>query len=357
MANIQIPKLKEALGKNPAYLPMLEYFLKEENPVFAFTGEEKKRVKQIRIGNVQRNALFLSEFRQIMRCFHEAGINAILLKGLMLENLYPDGLRTFSDIDLLLKKENLPEAGKVLNLLGYLENIEPRPGTVDIRKNIGYTKKGQGQSPLFVEIHYRLGPCPYMDRLQPSLLFRNAGKMKIGGMETTVLSCEDLLIHLALHVFSHIPDPCIISICDIRQIACRRGESINWELFIAKAEQYRLALPLRYAFKKTREIFDIPIPDYARFKLDALKTGRREIFIFSLLESPKRSLSNTGKLLFGFRTVRKIRLVFHMVFPSRKYMLHKYKTEGPRTLLFCYLLYIKDHLAQTFSWLAENFQQ
>ncbi|HNS31368.1 MAG TPA: nucleotidyltransferase family protein [bacterium] len=344
--------IKEELRNREELLPLLEYFLKEKNPYFSFPEETGNKIRQTRINIIVRNALFLSEFEQILENLKQAGISVILLKGLMMEGMYPDGLRTFSDIDLLVRKEDMCRAGMILKRLGYSENSEPRKEAVNIRKNAGYAKGGA--VPVIVECHYRLGPCPYMDRPEPYRLFRDSRTVRIGNVDARVLSYEDLLIHLALHIFSHIPNSCIVSVCDIRQIVTYCGDDIDWEVFIEKVDHYRLAMPVRFALEKAMELFEIPIPAYVLGKLAEIKNGRRENFIFKLMKSRKTLPANLGKLFFGFRTVRKIRLILCMTFPSRRYILERYKSAKPGFFLFYYSRYIKENFTTAFLWLTDN---
>jgi len=335
-----------------AYLPLLEYLMREEKKGFSFSVKMEEKIQRIRLGGIARNGIFLREYREIMKNLEKTGVKAILLKGLSMENLYPDGIRTFCDIDLLVKKEDMGKTGRVLNRLGYAGNVEPRPGAIDIRKTAGYMKKGR--IPLMVECHYRLGPCPYMDRITTSSLLRDAREVEIGNRKTLVLSCEDLLIHLALHIFSHIPDPCVISACDIRQLVKYRGVMIDWEVFLSKVERHGLSMPVRYAFQQAEKFFDIPFPGYVGERLASLKKGRKERLIFSLLCSGKSMAVNLGKFSFGLRTVKKIQLIFYMLFPSRRYLLHKYPEASRHIFFSLYLKHVKENALFAFSWIFSH---
>ena len=66
-----------------------------------------------------------------------AGIEVIVLKGLYLvEHIYPSiGLRTFGDLDLLVRKERLADALVVMQGLGYKLSTwyDPREANTDIK--------------------------------------------------------------------------------------------------------------------------------------------------------------------------------------------------------------------------------
>jgi|LSQX01.3.fsa_nt_gb hypothetical protein len=341
-------KLENLLQRREEDLPLLEYFLKEGNSDFSFSDESMKKIKQIRINSVIKNLIFLNEFKLIVKAFEKVSIKVILLKGLSMEPLYPNGLRTFSDIDLLVKKRDLHRIGLVMGQLGYVENIEPRQKAINVRKNIGYFKK-KGTS-LLVECHYLLGPSPYLNRLPTFELFKEARKIKIGDLNTLVLSYEDTLINLALHIFSHIPDPCIISVCDIRQFVLHYEKDINWDILISKVVKYKLAMPMRFAFNRILEVFDIPALFSILGKLKDIRISKRENLILSLMENPNKKAVNLGKLLFGFRTVRKIQLILYMLFPSRKYIQERFKVSNSKIIFLYYFKNIKENVIMAFSW-------
>ncbi len=350
--NINISEISKLLKEREDFLPLMEYYSKEVAPNLFFQPQSSKKIKELRINNAIKNLLFLNEFKLIVESFNNANINLILLKGLAMEPYYPDGLRTFSDIDILVHKKDLKKIDLVMGELGYSQNNEPREGAINVRKNIGYTKK-KGRN-LLVECHFLLGPTPYLDRLQPKTLFREAESVKFGDVETLVLSLEDTLINLALHIFSHIPDPCIVSICDIRQLILHNEKDINWDILISKTVKYKLAMPMRFAFNRVLEVFDIQVLSSVLDKLKNIRISKREELILSLLENPNRKVANLGKLLFGFRTMRKVQLIIYMLFPSLKYIQERFKVNNSKFLFLYYFKNIKENVIMSLSWFLGN---
>ena len=346
-------RINELLGGSETYLPLLEYFSREAGVEFPQGEDTAEKVRKARMKILVSNAFMSEEFKRINVNFAENGIQFLLLKGLMMEILYPPGTRPFSDIDLLVRKQDIERAGRILSKMGFEENIEPRQGLVQARKNAGFSKKGR--LPVMVECHYRLGPCPYLDRPSPYLLLRDSAEYEIYGMRTRGLSPEDILIHLALHAFSHIPAPCAISLCDIRQVICLMGKKINWESFISKVEKDNLWMPVRMAFKRGAETLDIPFPTEVMEMLCSFIPGLVERARFTLLQSPSRSKSNMGKLSFGMRTVRKLRLTVYMVFPSKRYLEKRYGKKGNVNLLVSFIRYSWEGISSAASWFRENF--
>jgi hypothetical protein len=81
-----------------------------------------EQFKSVYYGNYARNMVIYNELARILKSFKEHSIPTILLKGTFLaEIIYQDiALRPMTDIDILIKKENLSQANEALNSLGYI---------------------------------------------------------------------------------------------------------------------------------------------------------------------------------------------------------------------------------------------
>jgi len=88
----------------------------------------KTKLQQVYYKTVSRSALLYEHFRKIAEAFVAQNIPLIGLKGIYLsEWLYQDiGLRQFSDIDLLLKKEDGEKCLAILEGMGYKTLKSPK---------------------------------------------------------------------------------------------------------------------------------------------------------------------------------------------------------------------------------------
>jgi len=73
-----------------------------------------------------KNLLFTNEYKKIVLSFNKKNIKIIPLKGIaFLEQIYNNiGLRPFSDIDVLVEKNNIDCAEKILTTMGYRKKKE-----------------------------------------------------------------------------------------------------------------------------------------------------------------------------------------------------------------------------------------
>jgi len=74
-----------------------------------------------------RNLLLRAHLQQLLQAFQERDIPVIVLKGVVLDELYPQpGLRSFGDIDLLMRPADLPQGEELLRSLGFSPAGQPR---------------------------------------------------------------------------------------------------------------------------------------------------------------------------------------------------------------------------------------
>jgi len=97
-----------------------------------------------------RNAVLFSELERILAAFEKAQIAVIVLKGAALAHkLYPDrALRPMSDLDLMVRPDDLTQATQVLQALGYSQ------------EKVTYHAylRGGPEGQIAVEVHWCLVP-------------------------------------------------------------------------------------------------------------------------------------------------------------------------------------------------------
>lgn len=137
-----------------------------------------------------------------------------MLKGAYLCGIYPEGLRTSNDIDLLIEKENLSKIEKALKTAGleqgYVKNGQFVPAT---RKEIIFSNMMKGETvPYVLETDDPVLPCLEID-LNFALGYKNESSDRIrvmmeqetrrdfGEYAIETLGKEDFLIHLCAHLY------------------------------------------------------------------------------------------------------------------------------------------------------------
>ncbi len=127
--------------------------------------------------------------REILLSFSRSEVPLIVLRGAALASLdYPDpALRTSSDIDIVVRKQDLPQAHRVCRSM----NLEMKTG----HGEIVYCR--QAPSRVHLDLH---GEFWYANGEE---IWKRAQKTEIGGFPCFILSPEDNVLHLIAHAMIH----------------------------------------------------------------------------------------------------------------------------------------------------------
>ncbi len=187
-----------------------------------------------------QNAVRYEELRNVLRSFEDAGIEAILLKGAALgEHVWENvALREMADVDLLVREEDLDRADAALLKLGYVhsEGCRPKEWYKENHHHLApYRNPANG---TVMEIHRNIVRPNNVFRIDADGLWRRAGAASIGGVDTKVLSPEDSVIHLCLHL-SYGGDFVgrVRNLSDICQVIGNNGDSLDWDWVVEEAKE------------------------------------------------------------------------------------------------------------------------
>lgn len=159
-------------------------------------------LKEIYTQNFNRNKQLYDELHEITSAFHEADVEALVLKGPILARLiYPSiGVRCMKDIDLVIKEEHWQRIKECFFSLGYdlPKTLPCLSGSELVRytqyfSQIEFTRKNS----IPVEVHFRLLNMG-IPKEEP-WLFEDVKTMD----RAQIPSPEILLLHLCIHANTH----------------------------------------------------------------------------------------------------------------------------------------------------------
>ncbi len=188
------------------------------------------------------SALILGELRGIIAKFQQAGIVVLVLKGAHLAfTIYPEAaLRPMSDIDLLVRAEDLPAAEAALASCGYY----PSQASVSERLNRQqghhlHLIKGGGASAA-VELHWELLAGKADQRQVDAGWFWErveSFNLPDGGAHAQGLDPTANLLYLAAHLFLKHQGGSdrLLWLFDIASLLERRGDEIDWAAALSQA--------------------------------------------------------------------------------------------------------------------------
>jgi hypothetical protein len=214
------------------------------------------------------------------RRFSEAGIAAVPYKGPILAALlYHDvGLREFSDIDVLVKPEEVPRAREMLLASGYEPEfaLSPSQERKLLASRAGYflrfdRVKRAGR--IVLELHWRIPASfslddSFWDRLRPARLL---------DAEVHHFSPEDLLLILCMHGFKHGWSH-LKWLCDVHELL--HDASLDCEQAIERAKRAGGLRIVLVGCALARTLLDAPLPPLidAQIQKDGVARSLAETF-------------------------------------------------------------------------------
>ncbi|MBW1779883.1 MAG: nucleotidyltransferase family protein [Deltaproteobacteria bacterium] len=226
------------------------------------------------------NRANFSELAKIVKALAAADVRVLLLKGAHLAQfVYPDiGLRWMADIDILIRRDDLKRAVRVLVQMGYAypvqeaavwddfgekKEIRDQEALVDWYKtdhmHLIYSNPNGIQT---LEIHWGIAKSASPFTIHTEGLWERARVEKMNGASVWVLSPEDLLLHISLHdAYYHRLKlfglrPC----CDVAAVVRRFSKEINWERLQARAREWGMEKYLYMTLRLSRELIGTDIP-------------------------------------------------------------------------------------------------
>ncbi|MDP8236710.1 MAG: nucleotidyltransferase family protein, partial [Candidatus Erginobacter occultus] len=299
-----------------------------------------------------RSALALAD--DLAARFAAAGVGLVVLRGLALGlTVYPRPfLRSFSDLDLLVLKTDLPRAKTILREAG----LRPAPGTFPE----GYFERHHLHLPYHhpptgfpVELHWALDHPYTLSRVDyPALL---AGRRAAAFESSTipVLGDEDRLITLGFHLGKHVPflpellgesgfpalllrGGWLLWVLDIRQVIMAAGPGMDWNSLAERAGRWNLEEETAACLRAAAAVYpEISFPGLPPAR-PARRPGftRRELYRRQLIYlEKKRSSDRFTRFLFGlqgegvFRPVRILDLGRYL-FPGAAWLKKRRRNRG-----------------------------
>ncbi len=306
--------------------------------------------------NLAKNMHLYSELNCILEAFRENGIKVVVLKGTALaKTVYSNmALRPMSDIDLLIKKDDISLAEQIMSDLGY--RFEDYKSPEWYKENHFHLCYFHPEKSATVEIHWHIGRASHPTQIAISdnstieRLWERARAIEIGGMETLVLSPDDLLFHLSLHFFKHrfingafTSKGALIQLCDIVHSLKDYKNEFDWASLRREAERTGTIGIISSTLYIVRELYDAndDILDEALslFRAESvdgelLRLIQKRIFVIedSMPSSFLQSLAAN-------KVRNKVKSFLQTVFPHREVLSKRYSIPSSSKKLYLYYMF------------------
>ncbi len=219
------------------------------------------RFRRIYLLNLKHNLRLKSELKRVTSLLNSSGVKPIPLKGVFLaEWLYGDlGLRPSSDLDLLVRRDDLPVVRRELKRAGYESSGPYRRGFVEeFLRHEAFVRRSSLLEPLCIEIHWSFFPRLLAD-CDISRVWQNSVPVEMGSLEFLNLSPEDTLLYLSitLRLHGYIG---LKLFCDVDQLL-RAENGVDWNSVIQAAKENSQRVGLYYALRFTRDLLGTQVPE------------------------------------------------------------------------------------------------
>ena len=244
-----------------------------------------ERSRQLLYESISANSWLLQTGNQVTQKLLESGIETLALKGLFLQQaVYKvDEIRPMNDIDLLVRREDIPKAIDILKKNGFRmeSHFDPAFENEDI-KHVPPMWNEFGQT---VELHWNL-----LEEDEPFSIDMGQVWSQKQCFEENLwgLSVEHLIVHLAIHgTYQHYLRLGLRSLLDLSRVIERYADSIQWGLVVETARAWKAEKSLWISLKLAEKYLSVALPEDAMLSIEP-KNGAEMLIRASLLTETLR---------------------------------------------------------------------
>jgi len=306
--------------------PLLYIILRQRQWAPPAVEEDLRRAYR---DTVWRNTFLFQQLEDLLHALAARSVRVILLKGAGLsKTVYGRaGVRPLGDLDLLVRREDVPVALAALGQLGYRPvSCETHAGAdLTFENEVMLSKEGAFQTP--VELHWSLFDSPHhQQRLQMDRFWETALPTAVGDARTWVLAPEAQLLHLCGHLYLHHAGLGLLWRHDVAEVIGFYSDRIDWQELLLQAQVCDLVLPLQNVLTELAADWGVNIPSGVLARLQALPVSPKEAEVFGRLTSPQRPVAQRfwADLANMPGWPARLRYAWINLFPSAAYMRRRY---------------------------------
>jgi hypothetical protein len=256
----------------------------------AIPSDTAKAMAEWDAATVRQNLYLTSELLRVHSALRERGIETVPLKGpAIASEIYSDlGLRPFSDIDLLVRREQIQQAESAVSELGYAPEFSIpahlREGWLAQQCELTFRRSGT----IRLELHWDISPLYFALETGVEEFWNRVSTVRVGDASLPNLSPADLLFTLIVHGTRHAWSRVMWAV-DVAEFL-QRGPAIDWERFWQNAASRGAARMMATGLCLVQRAFGVSLPrDLAsQLRGDALAATLAEQVIVHWNEGFKR---------------------------------------------------------------------
>ena len=318
-----------------------------------------KKLKKVYYLNATKNSLIYEELGKVLKIFSNAGLQVIVLKGAVLaEKIYGNlALRPMTDVDLLVKKEDLIFLDEQMKILGY------RPSDISVKDidfssgyltTIDYRSLSPNSPSFHVHWHFVNSSIPnesYIKSIKIEDIWRDAEKTRISDVETMVMAPHHLLIHLSEHALRVTHSLSKISFfCDIGEVVNSYQERLDWDRLLKESLKFNLNRMVYISLYFASRFLETKIPENVLLKLRPERFSLGEKIFMNSISKNKRfpGFSYLVHLSMNNGLYKKMKFLGKTLFPPPQIMAQKNYIPQSRLSYIHYIQRINEVFSRLF---------
>ncbi len=204
--------------------------------------------------NTQRNLSLTAELLRILNILKKAQISAIPLKGPVLAAFsYGNfGLRSTSDLDIIIELDNFVNVHNLLLQNGYKECTD---NDLNHKRQASYYNL---KTLIAIDLHYDFAPKNSFVAVESAGFWQNLQPILIAGQQINILSTENLILYLCLEGSKEYWRK-LQRLCDLASSI--QNHDVNWELLVKQASDVGKPKVFFLGMFLAKKILNISIPD------------------------------------------------------------------------------------------------
>jgi Uncharacterised nucleotidyltransferase len=254
------------LARRHSIVPMV-YVQLEKNP--SVPPQFLNKLKKHYVENSARNTLLTAELCRLINLLSDEGIEAIPYKGPVL-GLFAYGdiaLRRFVDLDVIVKKTDVPKAREILLAEGYRPTKSLSTGRQEIllrtQHNMQFSRDNHR---LIIELHWEVAPHLFASTVNGERLWQDLITVDLNGTQVKTFSAEDLLFSLCVHGSRHLWER-LGWICDIAELIKR--QLLDWTGLLERSALADTERMFLLGVHLAQQLLDAPVPEEVKQCCDA----------------------------------------------------------------------------------------
>jgi len=288
---------------------------------------------------ISKNVILYEHFKEAVIAISKQGISVIALKGIFIaEKVYKDiGLRLLSDIDLLIQTEEIEKAANSLINSGFVDYNKILHKNFHLKKDFAFVKND-----VLLELHQHIHQCSQDINVNISDYWKRSKKTTVNGLDVFVLSDEDMIQHLCLHLFVHLRKGnfSLISFVDIAELLTNYYSNFNWNLFNEINIKYNCSKEAYTIIYLTNKYLNLELPEkILEISYKNTDPNLENRFIDVLHGNEIHTVkSEVNKLIYFNKTkgfTNKLKYFISELFPIKNFMINRYKPKY-KSLYFLY---------------------